>query len=135
MSLVLIEIILLLFIIVILCVANVLVTGHRELDQMNEYFNLSPIFRDSFSTPLRVALGLVIAGLLMLVVLGPVIKLVGDVSRYIGLRSYRQDLHNTLREKVQTSSIDENTRVINAGHSLGSVIAVDSLLYASDMWL
>lgn len=57
----------------------------------------------------------------------PVLKVLSDVARYIGLVELRRKLQSLLARKFQEVAADSNHLIVLA-HSLGSVIAVDTML-------
>jgi len=60
-------------------------------------------------------------------VVNPVLKVLSDVARYIGSGEHRRKLQSLLALKFQELAVDCNHLIILA-HSLGSVIAVDTML-------
>jgi hypothetical protein len=59
------------------------------------------------------------------------LKVVSDIVQYLGASPYRERIHADLRKKL--TKLDQGSVVIVA-HSLGSVIAVDSLLAYPKSW-
>ncbi|MDH3450945.1 MAG: hypothetical protein OEN20_00900 [Gammaproteobacteria bacterium] len=59
------------------------------------------------------------------------LKVVSDITRYLGDPEYRKDIHRHLDETLECL---EPGPVVVVAHSLGSVIAVDSLLAHPEAW-
>src|ERR1039458_2647944 len=77
-------------------------------------------------------------GLVLVVMLryfmGPVVKAMLDIVNYIGDPDYRESLRTFLFDELSADGISlSGADVIISAHSLGTVIAVDSLL-RSDLW-
>lgn len=64
-------------------------------------------------------------------VLGPFLKVVSDIVRYLGDPAYRERIHAGLLADLERLG---PRPVVIVAHSLGSVIAVDSLLAHWDAW-
>jgi hypothetical protein len=71
-----------------------------------------------------------LAGMITQLLLGPSLKVLLDIFRYIGEPGYRDTLQKELDEVLDSS---QDASIIIVAHSLGSVIAVDSLLN-SGVW-
>jgi hypothetical protein len=60
-------------------------------------------------------------------VANPLLKVLSDVARYIGIGEHRRKLQTLLTERLQRE-VAECDRLVILAHSLGSVIAVDTML-------
>jgi hypothetical protein len=60
-------------------------------------------------------------------VANPLLKVLSDVARYIGIGEHRRKLQTLLTQRLQRE-VDECDRLVILAHSLGSVIAVDTML-------
>ena len=67
-------------------------------------------------------------------VLWRILKPVFDVVRYLGDCQMRHFVHEQLKKKVGEFPHSETDRIIVAAHSLGSLVAVDSILSHPDVW-
>ena len=71
----------------------------------------------------------------LLYLLSPMLKVAADIFQYLGNSEYRLGIHEGLSDEVQAALGEySNPEVILAGHSLGSVIALDSLLSRPDLY-
>jgi hypothetical protein len=61
----------------------------------------------------------------------PVVKIILDVSLYLGRGSYRGHLQSRFDAFLESLTVSPDTRIHIVAHSLGSIIAVDSLLNSS----
>lgn len=78
-------------------------------------------------TALVLLLAIVIA-VCLLFVASPILKVLADIFRYLGSSDYRSRMHDGLRTLIGDKLTGlEQPRVVVAGHSLGSVIALDAL--------
>ena len=65
---------------------------------------------------------------------GALLKVILDITRYVGSSTYRTKLQNALDDKIRdTRKRDSSQKIILYSHSLGSVIALDSLIN-SGVW-
>ena len=80
------------------------------------------------SETLLVMVGLLLFAALSIRALAPILKVLADIFRYLGNPQYRDLIQKNVKEKV-LESVDTtaDSTVIIAGHSLGSVIALDAL--------
>jgi hypothetical protein len=70
----------------------------------------------------------------LIVVFAPVLKVVSDIFRYSGNSRYRESLHRGLISASLTLGALKGCRVFLVGHSLGSVIILNSLLRKDNPW-
>lgn len=82
----------------------------------------------AFGEVLVVILALLAAAAVILMLAAPALKVLADIFRYIGDTEYRRLIHEGVRSKVREAVGEvEDLDVVLAGHSLGSVIALDAL--------
>lgn len=79
-----------------------------------------------------ITVGLVAAAAVLAWVSWRLLEPVFDVAYYLGDEAIRDYIHEQLEDDVR--AMPGGRRIIVAGHSLGSVIAVDSLLRGSGVW-
>ncbi len=66
--------------------------------------------------------------------LSPLLKIVSDIFRYAGDADYREEIQSRMVEEVRAIGSLRDRRVFLVGHSLGSVIALNSLLRSDSPW-
>jgi hypothetical protein len=71
---------------------------------------------------------------LLVYLLSPLLKIVSDIFRYAGDADYREEIQSRMVEKVRAIGSLRDRRVFLVGHSLGSVIALNSLLRSDSPW-
>lgn len=59
-------------------------------------------------------------------ILGHLVKIIADIALYLGDDEYRNHLQNNMNQLLDT--LPKNAQIILLGHSLGSVISLDSLM-------
>jgi hypothetical protein len=65
--------------------------------------------------------------------IGPFVKVMADVFRYLSEFKYRERLDQQLRKKLSGLELDRESTLVVVGHSLGSVVAAHFFLYNSDV--
>jgi hypothetical protein len=90
---------------------------------------LSPVFQIAINLLLKIALvgSSLILTRIALLFIAPPLKYLSDTFRYIGSETHRSRVQNLLTSKLEEST-DDCDHLIVLAHSLGSVIAVDTLL-------
>jgi len=79
------------------------------------------------------AISVCLVGIVVFVIL-PIAKILSDIVLYVGDNKHREIIHSQLDQTIRSLPLGDRSRLVVIGHSLGSVIAVDSLLRFGKRW-